>query len=84
MSGHEVLTPPELGRRWRVDPSKVIALIKRGEIPGAFNIALERSGRTQWRIPLSAVEAFECNRSVRPTPKPRRRRRNQQPVTEYF
>lgn len=81
--GHEVLTPPELARRWRCAPAKPIKLIQLGELD-AFNVALDPTGRPQWRIPLSAVEAFERSRSVRPTPKPRRRRRNQQTITEYF
>jgi hypothetical protein len=61
-----VLTPPQLARRWGVGIDKILALMVRGELRGAFNAALEvgPGKRPRWRIPLTAVEAFELSRAA--------------------
>ena len=63
-----VLTPPELARRWHVSTEKILALIVRGELPGAFNAVLDiaTARRPRWRIPLATVEQFEQRRAAVP------------------
>ena len=81
----EYLTPPELAKRWRVDAAKVLQLIAAGEIPGAFDVSSPGSRRARWRIPMSAVVAFESARAARPRVKrPRRRKRKSTGVVQYF
>jgi hypothetical protein len=63
-----VLSPPELARRWRVGVDKILALIVRGDLPGAFNGALHvgPGKRPRWKIPLATVEQFEAQRAAVP------------------
>jgi hypothetical protein len=63
-----VITPPRLARRWGVSIEKILTLITRGLLPGAFNAALETGPgkRPRWLIPLEAVEAFERSRAAVP------------------
>ena len=75
------LTPPELAQRWGVNPTKVLALIRSGELR-AVNLATRPNGRPRYRIDLADVAAFESARSTVPAPKPRRRRADR-PVREY-
>ena len=80
----QMLTPPELSRRWGVNVNKVHALIQNGEIQ-AINLAINPAGKQRLRIYLSEVEKFEATRSTKPfEPKPRRRRRAAAAVKDYF
>jgi hypothetical protein len=65
-----VITPPQLARRWGVSIEKILTLIARGELPGAFNCALNigPGKRARWKIPLSTVEEFERRRAAVPPP----------------
>ena len=77
-------TPPEVARRWRVSPDKVVALVRNGELKG-FDVAMKRGGRPRFRILLEEVLAFEKRRAVVPTViQPRARRSRQQGVIEFF
>ena len=79
------LTPPELAKRLRVKPAKVLVWINNGELLGAINVATNLGGRPRWRIPPSAIAAFEEARSAKPpTKRTTRRRRRDLRVTEFF
>lgn len=78
-----VLTPPELAKRWRVSPDKILSMIGRGDL-AAFNVASNPAGRPRWRIRMADVEAFETGRAAAPREPKRRRRRKVGQVTEYF
>jgi len=82
-AGVVYLTPPELARRWRVSPEKILALVARGEL-AAFNIALRLGGRPRWRIRLADVERFETARAAVPTPKAPRRQKAPADFVEYY
>lgn len=60
----------------------VLALIKSGAIP-SINIALTQTGRPRWRILPSDFEAWVSKRTHQPST-PRRRRRKQTTVKQYF
>ena len=66
-------SPPEVARRWRVKPERVITLIRSGKLQ-AFNIASEGCIRPRYRITPEALVAFERSLAVVP-PKPVARRR---------
>lgn len=83
MSTTATYTPPELARRWRIKPDRIIRMIRRGELR-AFNIAEPSSSRPRYRIPPDAIVEFENRRSGAETPKPRRRRRQPADVVQYF
>jgi hypothetical protein len=67
-------TPPQLGKRYRCKPSKIIALIRAGELRG-IDTALPGSSRPRFVISPEAVAEFERRRSVGPLPAPVRRRK---------
>lgn len=73
------MTPPEVARRWKVSPDKVLAFIRAGELQ-AFNISSKPSGRPRYRILMDEVIAFEQRRTVRQRPRPRQQRRRR---TQY-
>jgi transposase len=58
------LTPPELAKRYGVEPSKVIAWIKAGELR-AVNIATKATGRPRYIIDEQDVAAFEEQRAAK-------------------
>jgi hypothetical protein len=77
-----VLTPRELGARWKLSPDRIAALIRSGQLR-AFNTAPGRGRR--WRIPLEAVLDFEEKRQCPAATPPRRRRRHaDDDVIEFF
>ena len=80
------LTPPELARRWRVKPERVIVWIKSGELR-AFDVSSRPGeGRPRYRIPIDAVHEFERRRAAVPIKSsPRRRRRSARvQVIEFY
>jgi len=80
----EFLTPPKIAEILGVKPSKVIAWIRVGEL-AAIDVSAKRGGRARWRITQSAFDAFQAARSNRSAlTKPRRRRRAQAAVIEFF
>jgi hypothetical protein len=70
----KTLTTAQLAARWGVKQSKVIALIRSGELEG-FNVALKPDGRPRFRVSPEAVQKFEERRAVQPAPKQPRRYR---------
>ena len=67
------LTPRELARMLRVNPDKVRAWIKKGELK-ATNTAAALRGRPRWMILPDALAEFSRRRSSAPPPKPPRRK----------
>jgi len=59
------LTPPELARRYGVEPCKVIAWIRNGELR-AMNVARRPNGRPRFLIDEDDVARFEQARSTKP------------------
>ena len=58
----EMLTPPQLARRWGIAADKVLQLINSGQLKGV-NLAVNPNGRPRYRIYLSEVKRFEQARS---------------------
>ena len=70
---HHTLTPPELARRWRVKPERVIAWIRSGELR-AFDVSSRPGvGKPRYRIPEDAIVEFQQRRSANPVRTPPRR-----------
>jgi hypothetical protein len=76
MTSAHYLTPPDLARRYRCKPSKIIAAIRSGELV-AIDLAAPGSSRPRYRISPAAIEDFERRRAVTVLPRPIRRRRSQ-------
>lgn len=85
MTSARYLTPPQYAKTLGVEPPKVIAWIKRGELR-AVNVALNQYGRPTYKIPLSAIVEFEERRSAKQPVKPARRNRQKEDVNfvKYF
>jgi hypothetical protein len=78
------LTPPEVAKLFGVEPGKIIAWIKAGELR-AINGATRRGDRPRYLIDLDDIAAFERSRAVVPPPAPvQRRRRPASDVVEFF
>jgi hypothetical protein len=77
------LSPPQVARRYGVNPSKIIQWIMTGELR-AINIAATVGGRPRWRISELDLIAFEQKRQAGSPPSKSRRRRQQQDVHNYF
>ncbi len=76
------LSPPELARRLGINPGKIIAWIRSGEMP-AINIATRLSGRPRWRISQADLVIFAARRAATVPPKSRPRRKTAG-VIEFF
>jgi hypothetical protein len=74
MRERKVWTPPELARRYGVNPDKVVSWIDAGEL-AAMNLATTTGGRPRYKITDEAVQAFEARRAVVPAAPVRRRKR---------
>ena len=81
--GRQKLTPPELARRLRVHPDKILGWIRSGELR-AINVAANPRGRPRWRIDPADVAAFEQRRAARPVLPSRRRKRPVGDVIEFY
>jgi len=79
----DTLTAPEVARRLRVSPDKIVAWIKAGELQG-FNVALRRNGRPRYRISLDALLDFERRRAGADSQPSARRRQSSISTIEYF
>lgn len=81
--------PAQVAELWGVSHDKVLAFIRSGELE-AFNVASRRSSRPQFKIPRTALQAFQERRSGRDParavpPVPRRApRKSSSPGHEYF
>jgi len=76
-------TPPELGRLWRVKPSRIIAMIRRGDLR-AFSVAEPGSRRPRYRIPPDSIIEYENRHNGATVPTPSRRRRADPAVIQFF
>jgi excisionase family DNA binding protein len=79
----DYLTPPEIARRYRVKPSKVVRWIKSGELVGV-DVADRGSKRPRFRVSPEALEKFLAARSTRKPEQVARRRRTPEPLVDYF
>ena len=80
----QTVTPPELAKRWRVKPERVIAWIKSGELR-AFDVSSRPGvGKPRYRIPQDAIIEFENRRSAAQVKTTRRMRQQPADVIEYF
>ena len=80
-----MLTPPQVAKRLAIDPAKVLAWIKSGELVGVDVSTRAGVGRPRFRVNPADLEAFLARRTAPAVPKSSRRRRRQpQGVTEYF
>jgi transposase len=80
------LTPPQIAKRYRVSPEKVLGWIRRGELR-AINIAMNPHGKCpRWIITPESLADFEQARSSRPAPRPlsRTRRSASENVIQFF
>jgi excisionase family DNA binding protein len=79
------LTTRQVAERYSVDPDKVLAWIRAGEL-AAINVAEKAGGRPRYRIDPADLAAFEARRQVRPQERATRCRRRgaQTGVTEFF
>jgi excisionase family DNA binding protein len=68
------LSPPALAAELGVEPPKIIAWIKSGELL-AVNVAQNVGGRPRYRISRAEVDRFLARRSSAPAPKEPRRRK---------
>ena len=81
-----MITPPKLAEQWGVSTSKVVVLIKTGQLE-AVNLATSPDGkRPRYAISLDAIERFKTARRVLPElpTTPRLRRKSPAGVTQYF
>lgn len=78
----EMITPPQLAKRWGVDSGKVRALIDSGQLK-AINLAVNPKGRPRYRIAETEIERFQEARTTRP-PEPKTRRRRAVKTTKEF
>jgi hypothetical protein len=84
MTATPMMTPPEVARRWRVSPDKVVGFIRSGMLRAA-DLASATSSRPRYRIDMADVLAFEASRAAKPLPKPIRRRKPRNgSVVEFF
>ena len=67
------LSPPQVAEQLGIDPGKVIAWIRAGQL-AAVNVAENVGGRPRYRISPDALDAFLLGRSTAPDPKPTRRK----------
>jgi hypothetical protein len=79
----KMLSPPQAAKLMGVDPHKVTAFIKSGDLV-AFDLASPGSRRPRWRIAEDALETFLLRRQSRPAPPARKRRRQPAEVKEFY
>jgi excisionase family DNA binding protein len=83
MDGLEMLSAPEVATLLGVDPSKIHAWIKAGELRGS-NLAARRTGRPRWKVSREAIAEFLAAREERPRPKPVRKRKEERDVISFY
>ena len=76
------LTPPEVAKRLRIRPDKVLAWIRSGELT-AIDVSESQGGRPRWRVSEADLQDFLKRRQSQPAPKQTRRRR-EKPRKSYF
>ena len=79
---HLFLTPPQLAKKWRVSPGKILGLIASGELR-AINFG-NGPERPRWRITAEAEKEFLESRTNSPPKKSVVRKRRRKPPKEYL
>jgi hypothetical protein len=82
-TSRQKISPPELAARWGIDPAKVIAWIRAGELR-AIDASTHPGGRPRYLIDVADILIFEQRRSATPAPAAPRRRRKPEGVIEFF
>jgi|GEM_PF-3707633 len=78
------LTPPRVAERLGVDPQKILAWIRKGELL-AVNLALTSTGRPRWHIDPKDLDKFlERRQSKPPPPKSNRKRARDDEVIKFY
>lgn len=78
------LTPPQIAAQFGINSDKVVHWINTGELR-AVNIATRPNGRPRWVVDIDDLAEFEQSRAaVPPTPKPKRRKRAEAGVIQFF
>jgi hypothetical protein len=72
MSDVTWLSPPAIAKQLGIDPNKVLAWIRRGELV-AINVAEKTSSRPRWKVSPAALEDFFRRRQCTPPEKVGRR-----------
>lgn len=72
-------SPPQIARRLRISPDRVIALIRAGELRGCDVSARPGHGRPRYRVHACDLAAWLAAREVVPPSRPTRRRRRDRP-----
>jgi hypothetical protein len=80
---HAKLTPPEVAKRFRCSPEKVIAWILAGELH-AINVAARLGGRPRWLIDQKDLADFERRRSAAPLPRRQRTKAAAKGFVRYY
>lgn len=57
------MTPPQVARLWGINPDKVVAWIKSGELR-AIDASTRPGGRPRYLIDVADIRAFETRRLV--------------------
>lgn len=79
-----MLTPPQIARRLRVKPEKVVGWIRQGELR-AINVAHRGSRRPRFRIEQADLDNFLTSRTVKRREPPKRRQRSRAgDVIQFF
>jgi len=79
----QTLTPPQVAKRLRVSPDKVLAWIRSGELR-AVDVASRGASRPRYRVTLDELRVFENRRSTHSSPTPPPRRSRDTNVKRYF
>jgi hypothetical protein len=83
-AGRDIMTPPELARKYRVAVEKILGFIATGQLR-ALDVSSRTSSRPRWRITAAAIAEFEAAHSSKRPPAPTKRRRgNSSEVTPFF
>ena len=78
-------SPPELAALWGIKAERVIGFIRNGELRAVDLSANPGIGRPRFKIPMDAITEFENRRAgCQREPTPRRRRRKDPEIIEYF
>lgn len=82
ISTEKWLSPPKWAKILGIDPDKITALIRTGEIK-ACNLAVSKVGRPRYRISEAEMRAFLERRSSS-APPPATRRRSKKASQKYY
>ncbi|MGD0656114.1 MAG: helix-turn-helix domain-containing protein [Thermoguttaceae bacterium] len=84
IAARQKISPPELAKRWGLDPHKILTWIRAGELR-AIDVCTRQGSRPRYAIDEADILAFENRRAVGgpPVKMPRRRKKDMH-VIEFF